>query len=105
MYRSGPGIVPTPLLLQSCLAGRSRRRQHLAGVQQAMEVVMRNLTMHETALVAGGADIKVSACPGGASVEVKNVSAKSLGKSVVEAYEGAVSAASHIIGRVADALK
>ncbi len=66
---------------------------------------MRNLTMHETALVAGGADIKVSACPGGASVEVKNVSAKSLGKSVVEAYEGAVSAASHIIGRVADALK
>lgn len=66
---------------------------------------MRNLTMNEAALVAGGADVKVSACPGGASVEVKNVSAKGLGKGMIDVYEGAVEAVSHVIGRVADALK
>lgn len=66
---------------------------------------MRNLTMNEAGLVAGGADVKVSTCAGGASVEVKNVSAKDIGKGLIEAYEGAVAAVSHVIGRVADALK
>jgi len=61
--------------------------------------------MHETALVAGGADIKVSACPGGASVEVKNVSAEGFGDGAIKAYEGAVKAVSHVIERVANALK
>lgn len=64
---------------------------------------MRSLTMSEAAFVAGGADVKVTVGP--ASVEVKNASSKGIGDAAINAYEGAVKFASHVIERVAGALK
>lgn len=64
---------------------------------------MRELTMSEIGLVAGGGDN----CPSGDSGgnDYGGITdTKSVGKEIIDIYEGLVAATSHIIERVAGAL-
>jgi len=62
---------------------------------------MRELTMTEVAMVAGGDD-SCGAKGGGGNVYAGVGDTKSFGDDLVDIYEGLVQAASHIIERVAE---
>lgn len=63
---------------------------------------MRELALHELAQVAGGGDLSCGPDDGNNYGGVSNT--ESFGDDLVDLYEGLVSAASHIIERVANAL-
>lgn len=63
---------------------------------------MRELTMNEIEFVSGGAEECTSESEGNEFAGVKDT--KSIGKDLINIYEGAVEATSHIIERVANAL-
>lgn len=63
---------------------------------------MRELTMSEIEFVSGGADECTSEEGGNEYAGVTNT--ESVGKDLINIYEGVVEAASHIIERVANAL-
>lgn len=63
---------------------------------------MRELTMNEIEFVSGGADECKSEGEGNEYAGVKDT--KSIGKDLINIYEGVVEATSHIIERVANAL-
>ena len=63
---------------------------------------MRELELHELALVAGGGDDVPVCTPDNSYGGVSDTG--SFGQDIVELYEGLVFAASHIIERVANAL-
>lgn len=64
------------------------------------EIEMRDLTMSEMSLVSGAGD----ECSSGGNTYGGVSDTTSIGKEIVEIYEGLVSATSHIIERVANAL-
>lgn len=63
---------------------------------------MRSLTVSEVEWVSGGAEVTVSI--GKASVTVKGETGD-FGTGLINLYEGAIDATSHVIERVADAFK
>ena len=64
---------------------------------------MRELTMKEVGLVAGGHDSCSSEGSGNSYGGVRNTS--SLGQDLIQIYEGLVQATSHVIERIANAFK
>lgn len=63
---------------------------------------MRELTLHEQAAVAGGGDLSCGPEDGNNYGGVSDT--ESFGDDIINLYEGLVSATSHIIERVANAL-
>jgi hypothetical protein len=63
---------------------------------------MRELTMNEMSLVAGAGDDCSSGGSGNNLAGISN--SESIGQDLINIYEGVVSAASHVIERVANAL-
>lgn len=62
---------------------------------------MRELTLNEMSIVSGAGD----ECPSGGGNDIVGVTdSESLGRDLVNIYEGIVSATSHIIERIANAL-
>jgi C4-dicarboxylate-specific signal transduction histidine kinase len=63
---------------------------------------MRSLTVSEVEWVSGGAEVTVSS--GSASVTVKG-DTRNFGQALINIYEGAVDATSHVIERVVNVFK
>jgi hypothetical protein len=68
--------------------------------------IMRELRMEELALVSGGRDNHQVCTEGNAFNDIGGISnSGNFGSDLINIYEGAVAAMSHMIERVADALK
>ncbi|GEM_PF-796523 len=67
---------------------------------------MRSLTLNELSFVSGGAETTVTVSKGNTSVSVSvKGETKNFGQAMINLYEGAVSATSHVIERVAGVFK